>query len=323
MKIAIIGTGAYGSALANVLLKNNNQVSFYGIDEGEINDLKMGLNTKYFGQKKLFKLPYLVTNDLKQATQDCDFLILSTPSKFVESVVDKLIEIWPNKNLNILNISKGLNPSSEEIFSEFFQRKYQGQINSYASLIGPSFADEVFNGDFTIVNVSGKDLKFLEQVKTSFDQKNFKVFISPFQREIEYYSIFKNIYAIASGILSAVFKNYNALCSALVIAFQEINQFIISKYGQNPGMIEIASLGDFMLTCTSNKSRNFSFGFLVGQNGINKAVEINKKTVEGYDNIKIMVKVLKEQLNEYPFLKSIQEVLLQKKKPELILDFLD
>jgi glycerol-3-phosphate dehydrogenase (NAD(P)+) len=114
-KIAILGTGAWGTTLANLLLKNKHQVYMWGIDQHEIKQLKTGVNRKYFPNKKLIKAPNLVTNDINQVLKmKPEYIILAVPSIHLISTLQSFINKIDFKPI-IINVAKGLNPKNSAV----------------------------------------------------------------------------------------------------------------------------------------------------------------------------------------------------------------
>lgn len=313
-KIAILGTGAWGTALANVLLENGHIVNMWGIDLNEINDLKKGINTRYFGNKKLSKKPNLVTNNLELVLKNCEIILLAIPSKFLIETLKKIKAILFNKKVIIINVAKGIDVESKHFWSEVIKKNFKENIHGLVSLLGPSFASEVFEKETTLINAVGSDIRVIKKIKNLFDNTYFN--LVPLTNELgaEIFAALKNVAAIGTGITYQLHHSINTRSAMLTSLFQEIYKIYI-KLSKNKGIssigYELCAIGDLTLTCTNEKSRNFSFGLLVGEIGIDKALKENRSTVEGYIASKIIHEILTKKKIKAPIMETIYKILYE------------
>ncbi|TDO19899.1 glycerol-3-phosphate dehydrogenase (NAD(P)+) [Mycoplasma testudineum] len=323
MKIAIVGTGAFGTAIGNVLLKNGHKVHFYGVDQKEISDLKAGYNTKYFDGAKLHRKPDLVTNKIAEAITGVDYIILGVPAAACHNVLQQIVGVQRNSKVNIVNLAKGCDPFTGDLLSKTLLRDFRDSVANYAILAGPSFAQEVFDGFLTMVNIASKNDEFSNKVARSLQSENFKIIKSSTMDELQTYSIMKNVYALATGIVNAVYESYNTLTSVLALAFKETTRYVLETQSRAHAEVDFASFGDFVLTGTSFKSRNYTFGYEIGKIGLAKALKKhNNITTEGYHTLEKIVKKLGSEINKYPLLFSLYQVCFMSKPADKLLDFL-
>lgn len=311
-EITILGTGAWGTALANVLLENNNIVKMWGIDSDEIHDLKNQLNKKYYGLKKLVKKPHLVTTNLKEAISDSKIILLAIPSKFLIKTLEEVKKIIKNKKIILINVAKGIDPETKLFWSQIIKKTFNKNLNGLVSLLGPSFASEVFDKELTVINAVSSNLKALKIVTQLFCNKYFK--LVPIQNEIgaDIFAALKNVAAIGTGIIYQLHPSINTRSAILACAFKEIYQIYQRIVNENkPSNIgyELCAIGDLTLTCTSEKSRNFSFGLEIGKNGFKKTIAKNNKTVEGYVAAKIINEILTDKKIKAPIITAIYNIL--------------
>ncbi|OAB49101.1 NAD(P)H-dependent glycerol-3-phosphate dehydrogenase [Mycoplasmopsis gallinarum] len=326
-RITFIGTGAWASGLATVLTKNNHFVTMWGIDQKEIDDINNGLNTKYFGNSK-FNNPNLLqaTNDLKKALEGTDLIVLAVPSAAFDSVIPKILENSDSKKLNILNVAKGIDSKTKKFFSEVIKKEFGNRLENCATLIGPSFAVEVFQNVMTMANIVGINQIFLEWVAALFNNNKFKLVINTNEQGAELFAALKNVLAIGLGINQYSNPNLkNPQAALLSIGVKEINKIYKALFEKADDEIafDLAGIGDIFLTCSSEKSRNFSFGLQVGEYGVRKALEMNTKTVEGYRTANIFKSILKDLKIHVPFFENIIDVLFNNKPQSELLDFIN
>ncbi|EFF41330.1 NAD(P)H-dependent glycerol-3-phosphate dehydrogenase [Mycoplasmopsis alligatoris] len=325
-KICFIGTGAWGSALASVVSKNEHSVSMYGINKDEINDINKGKNTKYFGNKNFNNPENIVaSNNLKECLKDADVVVLAVPSPAIKQVIKEIQQELKTKKIDLINVVKGIDEDTELLFSELIQKKFKRNLSNFATLIGPSFATEVFEDVLTMINVVGSDINYLAKVTRIFNNDTFRLVINEDEKASEIFAALKNVLAIGLGMINYFSPNKNTHAAILSIGVKEIHSVYKALYPQSKDTIgyELAGIGDIFLTCSSPKSRNYSFGYSIAEHGIKKILEKEQKTIEGYYTAKILSKIIEKNDLNVPFLKSIIDVLFNKKNPFKVLDFVE
>lgn len=310
-KILFIGSGAWASALANVLLINKQQVLFYSINKQEASDLKQGFNTKYFAQKKFFAKPYMVSDDLKKLLA-CkpDFIVFAVPSTALNSTLQLVVKNLVNKPI-FVNAIKGLNyvtlsPCSIEI-KKAIKNKAQGLV----TLIGPSYAIEVFHKQFTTMNCVSSNPSIANKVKNIFQNTFFKCVYCNDEVGAEFCASLKNVMAIACGLTYQLHLSINTRAIIFTQALKEIYQVVTKKGGNPTTILNFCGVGDIFLTCNDPKSRNFTFGSLIAKHGIKQALNINKKTVEGIYALKIVKKIVTKEKIKAPIIQTLYKVVYQ------------
>lgn len=264
-KIAILGSGALGSSLANVLMDTRNiDVMVYGIDKQELKDLSNGKNSKYFPNTNLNKMN--VTDNLEIALKDADYILIAIPSKFIANILKDINRI-AQKEFIIINGSKGFLNDEQSIYTgikEFF--KNNEKFKGVASLTGPSFAEEIANKQKTAIAVVNEDEKICYEIQEFFRTSYFKLYAQTDVIGSELGGIYKNVLAIGSGILHGMGLEMNTIAVYLTRGMKEMQ--VLNKFlgGKNETIYGLTGLGDLLLTSLSNKSRNFSYGYAFAQN---------------------------------------------------------
>ncbi len=311
-KIAILGTGAWGTALANVLLENNNHVAMWGIDEEEINDLNNQCNSKYYGHKKLNRPLNFAT---KEITHIIDFypdiIILAVPSIHIENTINLIISRLKNKPI-FINVAKGFNQKTLKTWSYTIDLLIKNKSKGLVTLIGPSFATEVFKKAITIVNIISSNNSILKIVKNVFETSYFKCIIHNDVKGAECISALKNVMAIASGIIYAQHTSINTRSAILAQIAREISYIIEVMGGEKDTLYQFCGIGDIFLTCTSSKSRNFSFGKNIGKSSYRKMKKkLKTLTIEGYWSTKIAYQIIKKYHIPAPIITHIYKTLYE------------
>ncbi len=318
-KIAILGTGAWGTALGNVLLKNGHDVLMYGIDKKETSDLKKSVNTKYFGNTKMFCAPKSTLKEKDVILFKPSYILLAVPSAFIEPTVKKFASKLSNKPIYI-NVAKGFNPKTNDVWSVAIKKIIKPYSKGFVSLLGPSFAIEVFNNQATMINAVSTKKKLAKNVANLFNNSTFKCIVTTDEKGAEIMGSLKNVMAIALGLAYEMHTSINTRAAMLAEATKEISLIVKSLGGKPETISNFCGIGDIYLTCTDSKSRNFSFGKSIAQVGLKQTLSQNKKTVEGYSATKIAYKIiLKEKINA-PVLSEIYKVLYKDKNPKFFVN---
>ncbi|MGL4948530.1 MAG: NAD(P)H-dependent glycerol-3-phosphate dehydrogenase [Mycoplasma sp.] len=282
-KILVVGTGAWGTTLANVLLENNHTVNMYGVDSRQLQDLSQGYNREFFRNAKLSAIPNIVTDNFEIAVKDVEYILLSIPSKFIEQTLQKYKDLIDPKII-IINSSKGIDQNNGKNYFEVIRSVLPN--NQVCSIVGPSFAIEVFHNQNTIVNIVCKDVTIANQVGKLFNNDYFKT--SSLSDEIgsSLFSALKNGLAVCCGVLYGFNSSINTIAAVISLGMKEITKYVEMQGGDVKTAVDFCAIGDIYLTCSDNKSRNFRFGELISKLGVNKAIDENTYTVEGLEIIK-------------------------------------
>ena len=307
--ILVLGSGAWGCALANLLADNENSVTIYGIDENEINDINNNhLNSKYFNDVKINE-NIKATNDLISSLNNIDLIVLAIPSFAIKEMVLK-IKNRINKNTIIVNVAKGFDEESKKplanVIKDNLDNEYRGNV---VSLLGPTFASEVIIKQYTAITVSGEDIKILKKVQRIFSNGYFRVYITKDYIGAEYCAALKNVIALASGMVEGQGLKNNTKAALITRGLAEIMRFVKYFNGKEKTCFGLAGVGDLMLTCSSTTSRNYSAGYFIGKNNASLFFKENKKTVEGVFACKIAYKIANDNNIYAPIVTSVYNVL--------------
>ncbi|VEU77955.1 NAD(P)H-dependent glycerol-3-phosphate dehydrogenase [Mycoplasmopsis columbinasalis] len=327
-KITFIGTGAWASGLATILAENNHKVTMWGINRDEINDINRGLNRVYFGNNSFKNARKIeATDDLEKALASVHFLVLAVPSSAFDKVIPNIKTYLGDRQVDVINVAKGIDAQTQMFYSEIVRKEFGSALQNYCTILGPSFATEVFAGDLTVANVVGPKQNYLKKVARTFNNSHFKLVPHKDENSAQLFAALKNVYAIGTGMAGVLFPSKNTEAALLTIAVKEINEIksVMFPHSSKTFGFEYAAIGDLFLTCTSLKSRNYSFGVQIAQVGVTSALELNTKTIEGYRSASIFRELIEGSEYQHlklPFLKNIMKVLFENKRPDKLLVFL-
>lgn len=320
MNIGIIGTGAFGIALASVLVKNNNNVTMWSKFEEEIISLKNSRKSPNLGN---YSIPQSIkfTNILEEAVSNSDLIVLVVPAKFINDT-SKMLKTYLRSYQHICIASKGFdNNSGKSLYNIVMENLNTDNIGIIS---GPSFAIDIVNNAPIGVTLASKNDKTIEIIKKSFENNFFKISSTSDVTGVGICGIVKNIMAIGSGIISGMQLPISTNSLLITTALKDIRTIIKALDGSEETLLELAGIGDIILTCTSPKSRNFSFGVLIGENDNKEVIHkyVQNNTVEGLDGLSNINKIV-DNLDIYtPFLKLMYEIIFENKTKNDLIMFL-
>ena len=320
MKIGFIGSGAWASALANVVSDNNHETIVYGINKEEIDDININhKNSKFFNDAKLNE-NIKATLNLEEAVSESDVIVIAVPSHQIRNVLSQ-IEPKLDSNPIIVNVSKGFDSQTHKRLSLVIKENVNNEkIKGIVTLIGPSYASEVVNRLYTAVCAVSKDKESSRVVQQIFSNNYFRVYTNDDEVGAEIGAGIKNVIALASGILQGLGYKDNSRATLITRGLAEITRYGLANGANQKTFLGLTGIGDLFLTCSSFTSRNFSSGVEIGKaDGAKEFLEKNTKTVEGIYACKIIHDSALELGIDMPITNAVYDVVYNNKKPSEII----
>lgn len=310
--ISIIGSGSWGVALAIHLAKLGNNVKMWSFSEEE-KDL---INN----EKKCKFLPNVVlpegincTTSFKEAIEGTDFIVHVTPSKFTRNIVKQYKEFVTNQPIVIC--SKGFEKDSMMTLDEVVKEEIPNA--KIAVLSGPSHAEEVSVSVPTVLVVASKYDVVLKMVQDTFMSERMRIYTSRDVKGVELGGALKNIIAFCAGVAAGIGLGDNTFAALITRGLAELSRLGVALGGQKETLYGLSGLGDLIVTCLSEHSRNRKAGKLIGQG---KSLEETKKevgmTIESIDNIEVAYELGKLHNIEMPIVEAVYGILYKGLKPE-------
>ncbi len=312
-KILVIGAGTWGTALANHLAINQNEVYLFTIEPDVIDEINQkNTNSKYLLNINLSK--NLVATD--KFIDDSDIVFIVVPSDVISSVFHKIKSANFKKNCIFVICSKGFEKNTLSLLSDSFVKIVKNE--NFAVLSGPNFAIEVANQLPTITTIASLNKNIANKIIKIIKNENFNALYFKDPRTAEICGIVKNILAIGCGLVDGLDLGVNAKSALLIKGISEI-QMICKKINASTDLANPAGFGDIFLTCSSTKSRNNTLGTLIacGQNPLKiMQKSIAKKiTYEGVNSAKIIVQFAKKLKLKLDLCETIAIILENDFKP--------
>jgi len=311
-KIAIIGSGSWGVALATYLANVGNQVKIWSFSEEE-RDL---INN----EKKCKFLPDLIIPDniycsasYEEVIKDTEFILHVTPSKFTRSTFKQYKQYVGEKPVIIC--SKGFEKETLKTLDEVIEEELPNV--KVGVLSGPSHAEEVSIGVPTALVMASKYNKVLDMLQETFMSEKMRIYTSNDVKGVELGGALKNIIAFCAGVAAGIGLGDNSFAALITRGLKEISRLGIKLGGELETFYGLSGLGDLIVTCLSEHSRNRKAGKLIGQG---KTLEETKKEVgmviESIDNIDVAYQLGKINNIEMPIVNAVYEVLYNKLDPQ-------
>ena len=321
MKVTILGTGAYGLALGLMFNKNIKNITMWTKFEQE----KEMLDKKRKNDKVLpnVKMPENInfTTNLEEAVKNANLIVIAIPTAFVETTCIELKK-YITKKQHVLIASKGIQQDSCLFVHEIVSKTLR--INKYAVVSGPSFAKDMATNSPIGLSLAAKDKETRKLVRKLLENDTLKLRDSKDMLGIEICGAIKNVIAIASGMIYGM--NYSDSTKAMFIteSLHDIKELIFSLGGTKKTILSFAGFGDILLTCTSENSRNFTLGYLIGNKKSKKEIEdyMNNTTIEGLYTLKSIYKLINNKKVKIPIIDLIYDIIYKNKNPEELITFL-
>lgn len=319
MKVAILGCGAYGLALASILVKNKVDVTMWSYKEEEKDKL---IKTRKSDKLKNYKIPECInfSNNMNEVVRGKDLIVIAVPTFSFESTVIKLKECI-DKRQPVLIATKGIQQDTCLFLHDVFKKHCKNKI---AVISGPSFAVDIIREVPIGLSLATKHNSVELLVRECFENK-----LTKFRRTndiigVEVCGSIKNVMAIASGMLEGMNATPSTKALFLTESMNDIKELLFALGGKKKTILSFAGFGDILMTSTSSSSRNFSLGCLIGEGKSKQVIDnyLKETTVEGMYTLQSIHKLVKKKNVKMPIINLIYDIINGKKDKEEILSFL-
>ncbi|MBP3566616.1 MAG: NAD(P)H-dependent glycerol-3-phosphate dehydrogenase [Paraprevotella sp.] len=315
--IAIMGGGSWATAIAKMMLERNDSIHWYMRRDDRIEEFRrLGHNPAYLTSVHFDVNRITFSSDINKIVEEADTLIFVTPSPYLKSHLKKLKVKLRDKF--IVTAIKGIVPDENLVCSEYFHQVYGVPEDNLAVLGGPSHAEEVALGRLTYLTIGCTDLEKAQNFADMISSEYVKTKISDDVIGIEYASVLKNVYAIASGICNGLKYGDNFQSVLMANAVQEMNRLLTTVYPIERNVVDSVYLGDLLVTGYSRFSRNRVFGSMIGKGYSVKSAQIEMEMIaEGYYGTKCMKDINKRLHVNMPILDAVYNILYERISPSV------
>ena len=312
MNIAIIGSGSWGVALAVHLANVGNNVKIWSFMEEERDLINNERKCKFLPGVELPE-NIMCSTDFGEVIKDSKMILHVTPSKFTRSTFKQYKEYVGNRPIIIC--SKGFEKETLETLDEVILEEMP--TAKVAALSGPSHAEEVSIAIPTALVIASKHQNILKMVQDAFMSEKMRIYTSNDVKGVELGGALKNIIAFCSGAAAGIGLGDNSFAALITRGLKEIVRLGVELGGKEETFYGLSGLGDLIVTCLSEHSRNRKAGYLIGQG---KSLEETKKEVgmviESIDNIDVAYELGKLHNIEMPIVETVYRVLYESLDPQ-------
>ena len=312
-KIAFIGGGSFGTALAVLLANKGNSVNIYDRSIEVVNDINQNRkNSKYF-ENIVIPNSIVATNNIEEAVKDCNYVVLAVPSHVIRQTAQQ-IKNNISKETIIISIAKGIEENTNKRLSEVIEEEVK---NPVVILSGPSHAEEVALNMPTTIVASSNNMKYANEVQDLFMTSHFRVYTNSDLIGVEIGGAVKNIIALASGIVDGLGYGDNTKAALMTRGMKEISRVGIALGGKEETFYGLTGMGDLIVTCTSMHSRNRRAGILIGSGkSLEQALDEVGMVVEGVKACKAFYGLKEKREISMPITDALYQTLFNNKNPK-------
>ena len=318
-KVCVLGAGGFGLALAVNALKCGHNVTVWSAFKEEIDIIRRdGEHKKLLPGVKISEDIKLTCN--KEDIKNNDIVIFAVPSKVLRPVAREVTSFISDNSI-VVSVGKGLENGTHKRLSEVLEEELK---NSIVILSGPSHAEEVAIGMPTTVLVASKDAKSAEYIREELSNATFRIYDSNDMVGCEIGGALKNTIALAAGICDGLGFGDNTKAALMTRGLAEITRLGVALGGKPETFMGLSGIGDLIVTCTSQHSRNRRAGMLIGK-GISPEEAVKEVgTVEGYGCTKVAYEFAKEAMVKMPIIEMLYEVVFENTDPKkAVFDLMD
>ena len=313
-RIAVVGGGAWGTALADLLARKGEQVTIWAREPEVVENInRQHVNTMFLPGAAL--APALTAvGDLAAAVRGAEVIVSAAPSHAVRPVMKQAAAALTGKPL-VISASKGLDPEKLERPSTVLEEVLPAHT-SIAVLSGPSFALEVYQRQPTAVVVAAAEHAVAQRAQRVFSTSTFRVYSHTDVIGVELGGALKNVIALAAGILEGLGLGFNTRAALITRGLAEITRLGVALGAQAATFAGLAGMGDLILTATGALSRNRGLGVALGQGqSVAQALARTQAVVEGVNTARTAVALGERHGVELPIAREVANVLFNSKPP--------
>jgi len=314
-KIAVLGGGSWGTTLADMLSRKGFEVGMWVREKELVDEIRtMGENTWYLPDVKLSP-GLMVSDEPGQIIEGSSYILVVIPCQFMRGILESLKDLFP-ANPVVICASKGVELATLKPQSSVISEALEGKNPRYAIISGPSFAHEVSRKLPAAVSLGCGDIDLGRTLQDIMSTEFFRVYANQDYRGVELGGALKNIMAVAAGIADGLGFGLNARAALITRGLVEMSRLGMALGGREKTFMGLSGMGDLVLTCTGDLSRNRQVGLELGRGKTLQEILASKKTVaEGVKTTESVYRLSSSLGVEMPITEQVHNVLFENKDP--------
>lgn len=315
VSLSVLGAGSYGTALAMAVASKGLKVSLYAHHAEQAAFMEQNRQNERYLPNLSFPDSLHVTSDLQYAIECSPHILIVVPSSAFNTLL-KQIRPYLTPKHRLAWATKGLESSSGTLLSHVVEQEFADTCPPpMAALSGPTFARELAMGLPTAIACAGNHEDWVKTLCELMHTPTFRIYKSHDIVALQLGGAIKNVIAIGAGMSDGLGYGANARTALISRGLVEMIRLGVSLGASEHGFMGLSGLGDLMLTCTDNQSRNRRFGFMLGQGkSVEEALADINQVVEGYHMVSVIYQLAQKQQVDMPICREIYEVILQGKR---------
>lgn len=300
-RITVIGAGAWGTALAQVYAQAGHDVTLWAREAALAESIQKTKENKTYLPGVQIEGSIRATSDLERAMKE-DVILNVVPAQHMRSILEQM-KPYLRPDQPLVLCSKGIEIQSRKLLSDIIREECS---NPVAVLTGPSFASDLAVGKPTAATLACTDRQLAKRIQESLASKTLRLYTSDDIIGAQIGGALKNVIAIGCGIIEGLGLGESARAALVARGLIEISRLTVALGGKRETLMGQCGVGDLMLTCASQQSRNFSFGHLMGRGQSAEEILASRKSVtEGVHTAKAAVQLAKDFDVELPIVENV------------------
>lgn len=311
-RVAVIGGGSWATAIVKILSPNLEHIHWWVREEDIVEGInKFGHNPRYLSSTFINPKDVKVSTNLKEIVNKADYVIIVTPSAFLQKTLEPLKKSKLNKK-KIITAVKGIIPETMQLITEYLRTEFNVPASNLAMISGPSHAEEIAQEKFTFLTAASINRELAEVVAKMFTNRYVRASVSNDIMGAEMAVVMKNIYALGAGVYSGLGYGDNFIAAYIANSVKEMKHFVSELYPGERTLDDSVYLGDLLVTAYSRFSRNRTFGNMIGHGLSVRVAQLEMSMVaEGYYACRCIHEMNKKYNVDIPIAETIYGILYE------------
>ncbi len=318
LKIGVIGEGSWATAIIKLLQYNISNIVWAVRDPDMLQQMKENHhNPLYLSDVEIETEKITFETSVKETIRKSDILLIVLPAAFIESSLEGITETDFHGKF-VFSATKGLIPTQHKTVCTYLHDFFNIPFSHLGFISGPSHAEEIALERLTFLTVLSENSEIANIVANALHCRFLKIITSSDVLGAEYSSALKNVMAIATGVCHGLGYGDNSISVLVSSAIREIQTFLNHMAPAERNLLNYVYLGDLMVTCYSQFSRNRTFGAMIGKGYTVKSAQLEMNMVaEGYYSVKSFIEICREREMEMPIVQAVYHILYERYSPSV------